>query len=106
MRCLGLLGLSIMLAASSASADDAATIKELAPTGKLRAAIAWGPAPSGLYALKDAGGGYRGVTIDLSTALARKMGVPLEYYAVLASGEIQNSAGNNVWDVTFIPVDE
>jgi len=25
---------------------------------------------------------------------------------VLASGEIQNSAASNVWDVTFIPVDE
>jgi polar amino acid transport system substrate-binding protein len=106
MRHVGLVGTLFMVAASSAAADDSAALKELAPTGKLRAAIAWGPAPSGLYALKDAKAGYRGVTVDLSNALAKKLGVPVEFVAVLASGEIQNSADKNVWDVTFIPVDE
>ena len=61
MRYLGLLGAFALFASSGAAADDAAAKKELAPTGKLRAAIAWGPAPSGLYALKDATTGqYRG----------------------------------------------
>jgi polar amino acid transport system substrate-binding protein len=107
MRYFGLGGLILMALAGGAAAEDGAALKELAPTGKLRAAIAWGPAPSGLYALKDAAtGGYRGVTIDLSNALAKKLGVPVEFFAVLASGEIQNSAAKNVWDVTFIPVDE
>lgn len=107
MPYLGLFSMLVLLAATEAAADDAAAKKELAPTGKLRAAIAWGPAPSGLYALKDAATGqYRGVTIDLATELAKTLGVPLELFAVLASGEIQNSAASNVWDVTFIPVDE
>ncbi|HEY5167752.1 MAG TPA: amino acid ABC transporter substrate-binding protein, partial [Pseudolabrys sp.] len=68
-------------------------MKELVPTGKLRVAIAVAPAPSALYAVKDATRGkFRGVTVDLGTALAKKLGVPVEFLAHLASGEIQNSA--------------
>src|SRR5262245_39747662 len=81
--------------------------KELAPTGKLRVAIAVAPAPSALYAVKDeATGQYRGVTVELGSAMAKKLGVPVEFVPHLASGEIQNSADANRWDVTFMPVDE
>ena len=70
-------------------------------------AIAVGPAPSGIYALKDeAPGSYRGVTIDLATALAKKAGVPIEYIPYRGSGEIQATATAGVWDVTFMPVDD
>ena len=65
MRMFGLLGAFIIAMASGAAAQDAAK-KELAPTGKLRAAIAYGPAPSALYVLQDAPGKFRGVSIDLS----------------------------------------
>jgi polar amino acid transport system substrate-binding protein len=82
-------------------------VKELIPTGKLRVAIAVAPAPSALYAVKDgATGKYRGVTVELGAALARKLGVPVEFVPHLASGEIQNSAASGKWDVTFMPVDE
>jgi polar amino acid transport system substrate-binding protein len=82
-------------------------VKELAPTGKLRVAIAVGPAPSALYAIKDdATGQYRGVTVELGSAMAKKLGVPVEFLPHLASGEIQNSAASGKWDVTFMPVDE
>ncbi len=82
-------------------------MKEFVPTGKLRVAIAFAPAPSALYAVKDAATGkFRGVTVDLGTALAKKLGVPVEFIAHLASGEIQNSAASGKWDVTFMPVDD
>ncbi|MBI4367397.1 MAG: transporter substrate-binding domain-containing protein [Deltaproteobacteria bacterium] len=82
-------------------------MKELVPTGKLRVAIAVAPAPSAVYAVKDAGTGkFRGVTVDLGTALAKKIGVPVEFVPHLASGEIQNSASSGKWDVTFMPVDD
>ena len=82
-------------------------MKELVPTGKLRVAIAIAPSPSALYALKDPHSGkFRGVTVDLGTALAKKLSVPVEFIPHLASGEIQNSAANGKWDVTFMPVDE
>lgn len=82
-------------------------VKELIPTGKLRVAIAVAPAPSALYAVKDGTTGkFRGVTVDLGTAMARKLGVPAEFVPHLASGEIQNSAASGKWDVTFMPVDD
>ncbi|MBI3702921.1 MAG: transporter substrate-binding domain-containing protein [Rhizobiales bacterium] len=82
-------------------------MKELVPTGKLRVAIAISPAPSALFAVKDAATGkFHGVTVDLGTALAKKLGVPVEFVPHLASGEIQNSAASGKWDVTFMPVDD
>jgi polar amino acid transport system substrate-binding protein len=102
-----LLALIAALVAMPARADDAAAKKELTPTGKLRVAIAVGPSPSALYAIKDpAGQGYRGVTIRLGTALAQKLGVPIEFVPYLATGEIQGSAASGAWDVSFMPVDE
>jgi polar amino acid transport system substrate-binding protein len=82
-------------------------MKELVPTGKLRVAIAIAPSPSAVYAVKDPSTGkFRGVTVDLGIALAKKLGVPVEFVPHLASGEIQNSAASGKWDVTFIPVDD
>ncbi len=82
-------------------------MKELAPTGKLRVAIAVAPAPSARYVVKDsATGKFRGVAVDLGSALAKKLGVPVEFVPHLASGEIQNSAAGGKWDVTFMPVDD
>jgi polar amino acid transport system substrate-binding protein len=101
------LGAAVALAlGGTAEADESAAKRELAPTGTLRVAIAVGPAPSALYAVKDAGGGYRGVTVELGTALAGKLGVPVAFVAYLATGEIQASAASGAWDVSFMPVDE
>ena len=94
------------IAASSAQAADPAVMKELAPTGKLRVAIAVGPAPSALYSLQDPDGKRRGVTIDLANALGKKLGAPVEFVPYLGTGEIQGSAASGLWDVAFAPVDE
>jgi polar amino acid transport system substrate-binding protein len=83
---------------------DAAVMQQLAPTGSLRVAIAVAPSPSAQFAVKD-GDSYKGVAVTLSTALAKKLGVPLEIVPHKASGEIQNSAADNKWDVAFLPVD-
>jgi polar amino acid transport system substrate-binding protein len=84
---------------------DAAALKELAPTGKLRLAIAVSPSPSAQFAIQD-GNTYRGVAVTLGRALAAKLGVPIEIIPHQASGEIQNSAASNRWDVAFLPVDD
>jgi polar amino acid transport system substrate-binding protein len=42
----------------------------------------------------------------LGRALAAKLGVPLEIIPHQASGEIQNSASADRWDVAFLPVDD
>lgn len=98
---------SLWASASPAEPAMDAVKRELVPTGKLRVAIAVAPAPSALYAVKDAATGeYRGVTVDLGTAMAERLGVKVEFLPHLASGEIQNSATSGNWDVTFMPVDE
>lgn len=84
---------------------DAAVMEQLAPTGKLRVAIAVSPSPSAQFAIKD-GETYRGVAVILGTALAKKLGVPVELLPHQASGEIQNSAASGRWDVAFLPVDD
>jgi polar amino acid transport system substrate-binding protein len=84
---------------------DAAALNELVPTGRLRLAIAVAPSPSAQFAVKD-GDSYRGVAVTLGRALAERLSVPLEIIPHQASGEIQNSASANRWDVAFLPVDE
>jgi len=80
---------------------------QLTPTGKLRVAIAIAPSPSAQFAIKDeATGAYRGVAVILGTALGKKLGVPIKLVVHNGSGEIQNSAADNKWDVAFLPVDE
>jgi polar amino acid transport system substrate-binding protein len=83
---------------------DAAVLQQLAPTGKLRIAVAVAPSPSAQFAIKD-GEGFKGVAVTLGTALAKKLGVPAQILPHQASGEIQNSAADNKWDVAFLPVD-
>ena len=85
---------------------DAALLQQLAPTGKLRVAIAIAPTPSAQFAIQDAGGAYRGVAVMLGQALANKLGVEAQLIVHNGSGEIQNSAADNKWDVAFLPVDD
>jgi polar amino acid transport system substrate-binding protein len=87
-----------------ANASELVT-KQLTPTGKLRIAIAIAPAPSAQFAIKD-GDTYRGVAVILGQALAKKLGVDAELIVHNGSGEVQNSAAQNKWDVAFMPVDE
>ncbi|HXD44746.1 MAG TPA: transporter substrate-binding domain-containing protein [Pseudolabrys sp.] len=84
---------------------DAAVLKQLAPTGKLRVAVAIAPTPSAQFAVRD-GGAIKGVAVTLGNALAAKLGVEAAILPHNGSGEIQNSAADNKWDVAFLPVDE
>jgi len=105
MRRIGIVGAMIMAMAGSAAADEA--IKELAPTGRLRVAIAVGPAASALWCVRDpASGKARGVPVELGSALAQAHKVPVELVEYAASGEIIAATGKNAWDVTFVPVDD
>ena len=84
---------------------DAAVLKQLAPTGKLRIAVAIAPSPSAQFAIKD-GERFKGVAVTLGEALAKRLGVPAAILPHNASGEIQNSAADDKWDVAFLPVDD
>src|SRR3984957_3432375 len=96
------LGVSIMMAVP-ASAD--ALKDEIAPTGKLRVAIAISPAGGAYWSTKNEAGGYAGVPVDLGKRMAAQHGVPVEYVAYPNSGQITDAASKGAWDVTFLPKD-
>ncbi|MBX9774632.1 MAG: transporter substrate-binding domain-containing protein [Xanthobacteraceae bacterium] len=84
-----------------------AVSQELAPTGKLRVAIAVGPSASALWTVRDAATGKpKGVPVELGTAMAQKLGIPVELVEYASSGDIVASRDRNAWDVTFVPVDD
>jgi polar amino acid transport system substrate-binding protein len=97
-----ILGVSVMMAVP-ASADPLKD--EIAPTGKLRVAIAISPAGGAFWCMKNEAGGYSGVPVDLGKEMAAQLGVPVEYVAHQNSGQITDAASKGTWDVTFLPKD-
>ena len=96
-----LLGLAIMMT-TPAAAD--ALKDEIAPTGKLRVAIAISPAGGAFWSTKTETG-YAGVPVDLGREMAAQLGVPVEYVAHNNSGQIVDAASKGTWDITFLPKD-
>lgn len=77
-------------------------LKELAPTGKLRAAINFG---NSLLAQKDPNGQPIGITADLSHELARRLGVPVEFVTYEAAGNVFDAAKTGAWDIGFVAIE-
>jgi polar amino acid transport system substrate-binding protein len=100
--CGLILGVSMMMA-GSAGADPLKD--EIAPTGKLRVAIAISPAGGAFWSTKTEAGGYAGVPVDLGKEMAAQLGVPVEYVAHQNSGQIVDAVSKGTWDVTFLPKD-
>lgn len=101
-RIAGLiLGISVMTS-SFAGAD--ALKDEIAPTGKLRVAIAISPAGGAFWSTRTETG-YAGVPVDLGKEMAAQLGVPVEYVVHNNSGQIVDATGKGTWDVTFLPKD-
>jgi polar amino acid transport system substrate-binding protein len=100
-RIAGLI-LGIFVMTNSAGAD--ALKDEIAPTGKLRVAIAISPAGGAFWSTKTEKG-FAGVPVDLGKEMAAQLGVPVEYVTHNNSGQIVDAAGKGTWDVTFLPKD-
>ncbi|QOZ30052.1 transporter substrate-binding domain-containing protein [Bradyrhizobium sp. CCBAU 51753] len=77
---------------------------EIAPTGKLRVAIAISAAGGAFWSTKTESG-YAGVPVELGREMAAQLGVPVEYVVHQNSGQITDAAAKNSWDVTFLPKD-
>ncbi|WP_338832478.1 transporter substrate-binding domain-containing protein [Bradyrhizobium sp. 27S5] len=88
--------------ATSANAD--ALKDQIAPSGKLRVAIAISPAGGAFWSTKTEHG-YAGVPVDLGKEMAAQLGVSVEYVVHQNSGQITDAASNNSWHVTFLPKD-
>lgn len=77
---------------------------EIAPTGKLRVAIAISPAGGAFWSTKTETG-YAGVPVDLGKEMAAQLGVGVEYVVHQNSGQITDAVGKGTWDVTWLPKD-
>ncbi|RXG86796.1 ABC transporter substrate-binding protein [Bradyrhizobium zhanjiangense] len=96
---------SLVLAAAVVMLALADGLKdEIAPTGKLRVAIAISPAGGAFWSTKTEAG-YAGVPVDLGKELAAQLGVPVEYVVHQNSGQITDAGSKGTWDVTWLPKD-
>ena len=77
---------------------------EIAPTGKLRVAIAISPAGGAFWSTKTEAG-YAGVPVDLGKAMAAQLGIAIDYVVYQNSGQITDAASKGTWDVTWLPKD-
>ena len=76
---------------------------DLAPTGKIRAAINYG---NFILATKDkATGESKGVAIDLARELGERLGVPVDLLAYDSVAVMVDHAKTNAWDVAFLGSD-
>ena len=98
-----LLASALVFAAHAAWAQGALpdVVKEFAPTGTLRAAINYG---NGVLATKGADG-PRGISVDLSRELAKRLGVPVEFVTFTAAGKAFEAAKANTVDVLFVAIE-
>src|ERR1700742_1593998 len=99
-----LAGIAFIAAMMVGPASADALKDEIAPTGKLRVAIAVSPAGGAFWSTRTESG-YAGVPVDLGKEMAAQLGVPVEYVAFQNSGQITDSVSKGGWDVTFLPKD-
>lgn len=78
-------------------------VRELAPTGRLRAAINLG---NPVLAQPDPSGGAPcGVSAELARELAKRLGVGIDYVTFDAAGQVTQALKAGVWDIAFLAVD-
>ncbi|MGE0752611.1 MAG: ABC transporter substrate-binding protein [Variibacter sp.] len=76
-------------------------LKELAPTGKIRAAINLGNP----VLAQGTAQAPSGTTVDLARELARRAGVPLELVPFDAAGKVFEALKAGAWDVAFLAIE-
>jgi polar amino acid transport system substrate-binding protein len=76
---------------------DEQVVKELAPTGKLRAGI--NMSNFLLVTGKAANGDPQGVSPDMAAEVARRLGVPLQLVPFPSPGQLADAVDDDVWDI-------
>ena len=85
---------------SNAPAD---VVKDLAPTGRLRAAINYGN--SVLVQRNASTGELGGVTVELARELGRRIGVPLDLVPFDAARKVFEALKRGAWDIAFLAIE-
>lgn len=78
-------------------------VRDLAPTGRLRAAI---NLANSVLAHRDTKESEpTGVSVDLARELGKRLGVPVEFVIYHGAGTVFHSAGGDRWDIGFFALD-
>lgn len=77
-------------------------VKDLAPTGTMRAAINLGNV---VLAQKDETGKPKGITVDLARELGKRLNVPVDLVAFDAAGKVFEANKTGVLDVMFLAIE-
>ncbi len=101
LTSLSLLGLCFFMTTLHAQ-TPASLAQEFAPTGTLRASINLG---NPILANKDAQGQAVGVSVDLATELAKRLGVPLSLVVFDAAGKSVDAVTQEKADFGFFAID-
>lgn len=96
---LVVVGLLLLSSCVTPEVAPSGVVKELAPTGKLRAAINFG---NTVLAQREP---FGGVSVDLARELGRRLRVPVEFVTYDAAGRVTADATKNVWDIAFVARD-
>lgn len=100
---IGLASLVLLASCATMSQISPAARSDLAPTGKLRAAVNFG---NPILAARDPSTGEpRGVSVDLSRELARRLGVPVQFVTYDAAGKVVEGLKSGAWDVAYVAID-
>jgi len=95
--------LALLTSCATSPMIPSAAIADLAPTGKIRAAINFG---NPILAVKDpATGEARGVSVDLARELGRRLAVPVELVTFASAGEVVDAFKTGAIDVGFVAID-
>ena len=92
----------LLASCATTNMPPAQAVKDLAPTGKLRAVINYG---NPILAGKDAAGQPKGVSVDLARELARRLGVEAELVTVTSAGASVEALAKGQVDVGFFALD-
>jgi polar amino acid transport system substrate-binding protein len=86
-----------------AMTPTAPVIADLAPTGKLRAAINFG---NPVLAARDPSTGEAGgISADLARELARQLGVAIEFVPYQSAVKVVEGLSSAAWDICFLAID-
>jgi polar amino acid transport system substrate-binding protein len=84
------------------SPRDPDTVRQLAPQGRIRAAINLG---NPVLARLDTDGRLSGISVLLARALAQRLKLPLELISFDAAGKVFDALREGAWDVAFLAID-
>ena len=103
-RVLALFSFVVLIAScASPPPAPASAVADLAPTGRLRAAINFG---NPILATRDAATGEpRGLSVDLARELSRRLNVPVELVTFPAAGQVMEAFKAGAVDIGFVAID-